>query len=52
MKARMKAQDHSNVVNMHKPGNKPGIVKTMMTPPLLRGNATIVPATQPDTRTK
>ena len=55
--ARTKAQDHSKVVPMHKPSGKPSvtgnnILKKMTTPSIRRGDATIVPATQPDTRRK
>lgn len=52
MKARVKAQDHSKVNGQHKPSVKPGILKAMMTPPVRRGDAMIVPPTQPDTRVK
>lgn len=52
MKIRTKAQDHSNVNGQHKPSVKPGILKAIMTPPIKRGDATIVPATQQDTRVK
>ena len=52
MKPRTKAQDHSNVVGMHKPAVKPGIVKAIVTPPLTRGPVTPVSPTQPDTRMK
>ena len=49
---RRAAKDHKYVTPTHKPGYKPGILKAMTTPPIRRGDATIVPATQPDTRRK
>lgn len=51
-KIRKAAKDHGNMVPMYKPSKSPGILKAMTTPPLRRGDATIVPATQPDTRQK
>ena len=49
---RTQAKDYSNVDGQHKPGKKGGPLAAIMTPPLRRGDATIVPATQPDTRVK
>lgn len=51
-KTRKAAKDHSSMAQMYKPAASPGILKAMTTPPLRRGDATIVPATQPDTRRK
>lgn len=50
--ARRAAKDHKHVAPIHKPALKPGILKAMTTPPIRRGDAKIVPATQPDTRVK
>jgi len=52
MKQRTKAQDHSNVSNLHKPGAKPGPGAAFVKPPLTRGPMTPVSPTQPDTRVK
>lgn len=49
---RRAAKDHKYVASIHKPALKPGILKAMTTPPIRRGDAKIVPATQPDTRVK
>lgn len=51
-KTRKAAKDHNSVAAIHKPALKPGILKAIMTPPIRRGDAKIVPATQPDTRVK
>jgi hypothetical protein len=50
--ARKAAKDYKRVAPIHKPSLKPGILKAMTTPPIRRGDAKIVPATQPDTRQK
>lgn len=49
---RKSAKDHKNVDALHRPGYKPGILKQIMTPPVIRGGATPVSPTQPDTRRK
>jgi hypothetical protein len=52
LKTRQQAKDYGAVDGQHKPGTKGGPLTAIMTPPLRRGDAKIVPATQPDTRVK